>query len=48
MLIKNKLVALGLLVCGAIMVPIDSDITGTIFLWIIAFGLLFTKKNYIL
>ena len=47
MLIKNKLVALALLVCGAVMLPIDSDGTGVIFMWILAMGLLFAKKNHI-
>lgn len=43
---KNKLMALGLIACGAAAWLIG-DGTGSIFVWLIGFALFFTKENVI-
>lgn len=43
---KNKLVALGLIACGAA-AWLMGDGTGSIFVWLIGIALFFTKENAI-
>lgn len=45
--IKNKLVALGLIVCGVLATAIDGDATVLIIISMFAIPLLFARRNWV-
>lgn len=46
-LLKNKLVALALIILGALTIPIEYDITAFVFILMTALPLMFSKENLI-